>query len=217
MGKGGAIEKELKIKNLSEINRKIEIERDTFNFGVAISMRHSTKEINTPLVMKSYLNIKFNQEKDIKDIIEYYRKVGEFFKFLYNRKYIRFDEIKLFSKGKVKDKENIYDTTNTFEFCYCLPDEDKLDIPDSIDIIKFDQIEKNIDKLYFSINQKGVYRNYYDLNVEEETKITINKYHNISSAFESWFDINFPEFKSESDKNYLNIKNNILKYINNNK
>ena len=76
---------------------------------------------------------------------------------------------------------------------------------------------KYIDKLYFSINQKGVYRNYYDLNVEEETKITINKYHNISSAFESWFDINFSKFKSKSDENYLNIKNNILEYINNNK
>lgn len=62
---------------------------------------------------------------------------------------------------------------------------------------------------------KDAYKNYYSLNKNEELKITINKYSNISSAFESWFDINFPNYKSDADENYKRLKNKVIDFIDN--
>lgn len=112
---------------------------------------------------------------------------------------IKFINIKLTkqSGGKVKIGEKIENITNTFDFHYYLPEEDKIDLPDINSCIKYEQIKTNFKDLYLTINNKGAYKNYYNLNRDDELKVTIDKYHNISSAFESWFDINFPEFKDE--------------------
>lgn len=88
-------------------------------------------------------------------------------------------------------------------------------MPDSLNCVQYKQIEENIKDLYLIVNMKDAYKNYYSLNKNEELKITINKYSNISSAFESWFDINFPNYKSDADENYKRLKNKVIDFIDN--
>ncbi len=205
--------KDKKIKLKKILNKNIEIENDIFNMGINYSLKCSEKNINTPLIVKSFLEIKFKDEKNVKEIVKYYRKVGELFKFLYSRKYIRFTEIKLTSKGKVRDGKEIKDILNTFDFYYYLPDEDKIDLPEEKNCIKYEQIKDYLGNIYLTVNKESIYKNYYNLNQEEQRKITINKYANISSAFESWFDENFPKFKSDTNENYKMLKNKVLDFI----
>lgn len=142
----------LKLKALK--NDDILIEKDKFNVGVSLILSRAEKNTNTPVVLKSYLQINFESKKSIAEVIEYHRKISELFEFLYLREHIKFNEIKLISSGKVKIENEIKDITNTF-----------------------------------------------------------NKYHNISSAFESWFDINFPKFKSDTNENYKILKDKVIKFI----
>lgn len=207
--------KDIKINFNVLDNNEIEIEGDLFYFGINKNISRGKKNPNTPLMIKSYLEIKFKNRKNIEDVIEYYRKVCGLFKFLYNRKYVKFSEIKLISKGKIKDDEIIRNVENTFDlYCY-VEDEEKLDLPDSLNCLQYKQIEGNIKDLYLIVNMKDTYKNYYSLNKNDELKITINKYSNISSAFESWFDINFPNYKSNADENYKRLKNKVIDFIDN--
>ncbi len=107
----------------------------------------------------------------------------------------------------------IKDITNTFDFYYYLPKEDKIDLPDINSCVKYGQIETYFKDLYLTINNKKAYKNYYNLNKDDELKITINKLHNILSAFESWFDINFPKFKSDTNENDRILKDKVIKFI----
>ena len=207
--------------NVNEINMKLKalknddilIEKDKFNLGVSSTLSRAEKNTNTPVVLKSYLQINFENKKSIAEVIEYYRKISELFEFLYLREHIKFEEIKLISSGKVKIENEIKDITNTFDFYYYLPEEDKIDLPDINSCVKYGQIETHFKDLYLTINNKKAYKNYYNLNRNDEFKITINKYHNISSAFESWFDINFPKFKSDKNENYKILKDKVIKFI----
>lgn len=208
-------------KNVNEINMKLKaiknenifIEKDKFNIGVSSTLSRAEKNTNTPVVLKSYLQINFENRKSIAEVIEYYRKISELFEFIYLREHIKFNEIKLISSGKVKSENEIRDITNTFNFFYYLPEEEKIDLPDTNSCIKYGQIETHFKDLYLTINNKKAYKNYYNLNRDDEAKITINKYHNISSAFESWFDINFPKFKSDTNENYKMLKDKVIKFI----
>lgn len=211
LGKDDVNEINLKLKSIK--NDEILIEKDKFNIGVSSTLSRIEKNTNTPVVLKSYLQINFKNKKSIADVIEYYRKVSELFEFLYLREHINFNEIKLISRGKVKIENKIKDITNTFDFYYYLPEEDKIDLPDINSCVKYEQIETHFKDLYLTINNKKAYKNYYNLNRDDELKITVNKYQNISSAFESWFDINFPKFKSNSNENYRILKDKVTNFI----
>lgn len=212
---------EFKNDDIREINMKIKtlkndvflIEKDKFNFGISSTLSQIEKNTNTPVIVKSYLQINFGNKKSITEIIEYYREVSELFEFLYLREHVKFDEIKLISRGKVKIEDEIKKITNTFNL-YCYLNEDaKIDLPDINNCIKYEQIESNFKELYLTVNNKKAYKNYYNLNKDDELKITVNKYQNISSAFESWFDINFPKFKSNSNENYRILKDKVTNFI----
>lgn len=208
-------------KDMCEINMRLKtlknadilIENDKFNIAINSTLSRAEKNTNTPVVLKSYLQINFQNKKSITEIVEYHRKISELFEFLYLREYIKFSEIKLTSSGKVRIGNEIKEVTNTFDFYYYLPEEDKIDLPDINSCIKYEQIETHFKDLYLTINNKKAYKNYYNLNRDEEHKITINKYHNISSAFESWFDINFPKFKSDTNQNYRILKGKVVDFI----
>lgn len=212
---------QLENEDISEINMRLKslknddilIENDKFNIGVSSTLSRTEKNTNTPVVLKSYLQINFENKKNITEVIEYHRKISELFEFLYLREYIKFNEIKLISIGKVKIGNEIKDITNTFDFYYYLPEEDKVDLPDINNCVKYEQIETHFKDLYLTLNNKKAYKNYYNLNRDDELKITINKYTNISSAFESWFDINFPKFKSDTNENYKILKDKVIKFI----
>lgn len=212
---------QLENEDINEINMRLKtlknhdifIEKDKLNIGVSSKLSQEEKNTNTPIILKSYLQINFESKKSIIEVIEYYRKISELFKFLYLRKYVKFDEIKLISSEKVKLGDDIKNITNTFNFYYYLPEEDKIDLPDINSCVKYGQIEAHFKDLYLTINNKKAYKNYYNLNRDGEFKITINKYHNISSAFESWFDINFPKFKSNTNENYKILKDKVIKFI----
>ncbi len=212
---------QLENEDISEINMRLKtlknqdifIEKDRLNIGVNSKLSREEKNTNTPVILKSYLQINFESKKSIIEVIEYYRKISELFKFLYLRKYVKFDEIKLISSEKVKLGDDIKNIINTFNFYYYLPEDDKIDLPDINSCIKYSQIEQYFKNIYLTINNKKAYKSYYNLNRDNELKITINKYHNISSAFESWFDISFPKFKSNTNEKYGILKNRVVTFI----
>ena len=107
--------KDIKINFNVLDNNEIEIEGDLFYFGINKNISRGNKKPNTPLMIKSYLEIKFKNRKNIGDVIEYYRKVCGLFKFLYNRKHVKFSEIKLISSGKIKDDELNEQIANNFK------------------------------------------------------------------------------------------------------
>lgn len=203
----------MKINLKTIASQNIKVKEDLFNFGVNTCLTRDKNKINTPVILESYLKVDFKSKKNIVEIVDYYIKISDIFKFLYSRKHIRFSKVKLASKGLVSIENGVKNITNTFDFYYYLPNEEELDLPDINDCVKYNQIEKYIEKIYITVNSKDVYKNYYNLNKEEEMKITINKYSNIASAFESWFDINFPDFKSDTNENYKILKNKVIGYI----
>ena len=98
---------EINVKLKALKNDEILIEKDKFNVGVGSTLSWTEKNTNTPVVLKSYLQINFENKKSIAEVIEYYRKISELFEFLYLREHIKFNEIKLISRGKVKIENEI--------------------------------------------------------------------------------------------------------------
>lgn len=98
---------EINVKLKALKNDEILIEKDKFNVGVGSTLSWTEKNTNTPVVLKSYLQINFENKKSIAKVIEYYRKISELFEFLYLREHIKFNEIKLISRGKVKIENEI--------------------------------------------------------------------------------------------------------------
>ena len=74
---------ELGNEDLNEINMKLKaiknedilIEKDKFNIGVSSTLSRAEKNTNTPVVLKSYLQINFENKKSITEVIEYYRNL----------------------------------------------------------------------------------------------------------------------------------------------
>ena len=68
LGKDDVNEINLKLKSIK--NDEILIEKDKFNIGVSSTLSRIEKNTNTPVVLKSYLQINFKNKKSIADVIE---------------------------------------------------------------------------------------------------------------------------------------------------
>ena len=199
--------------------RKFSINKDTYAFGVRWNIPHSSN-INQVLDVYSYLDVKFNEKKDINQIVDYYLNIKKFFSFINNRKYIKFEKIFAYKKELVDygigEEKNIRETTIEFELYFVDPDEE-FDIDKSLNAIRLEDIEDEFTKLYKKVTNKEFLTQYYPLSKKDDEYINNEKFANVASAFESEFNKLFPRYKSDVCEEYKEVKKIILKTLSNKK
>lgn len=207
--------KEINIKtSLKEnYNKEFMINKDKHFYFIHSSILQN-KDINNVLKVDSKLEIIFDKEKTINQIMKYYHKITHFFSFINNRKIITFNEIILRKKIKVDFGNEIKDMKTDFTLYVNHNPEQKIDLHNNKhSYISLTDIEKNYDKIFNEVSDNNFLIHYYPLNKNENFVIDNNKYIQISSAFESEFNKTFKNFKASKNENYRIVKDNMLKYI----
>ncbi len=190
-------------------NKKIKIENEIHNYYV-LYKEHGASDLNTVLSVKSVLEINFEKDKKLTDILSCYLKVEKFFSFLNNRKIICFDEIKLWKQVNLDGKLNYV----SFELIVNHNPKEKLDLYNNKhSYIQFENIEKNYVKLYSEITKDRFITSYYPTNKNESNLVNDIKYISLASAFESEFNELFPKHKSLTNENFSKVKNQLLAYV----
>lgn len=199
--------------------RKFSINKDIYAFGIRWNIPHSSN-INQVLDVYSYLDVKFNEKKDINQIIDYYLNIKKFFSFINNRKYIKFEKIFAYKKELIDygigEEKNVQETTIKFELYFVDPDEE-FDIDKSLNAVRLEDIEDEFTKLYKKVTNKEFLTQYYPLSKKDDRYINNEKFANVASAFESEFNKLFPKYKSDVCEEYKKVKKLILKTISNKK
>lgn len=197
--------------------RNFTINKDIYAFGIHWNIPHSSN-INQVLDVYSYLDVRFNEKKDINEIVEYYLNIKKFFSFINNRKYIKFEKILAYKKELVDygigAEKNIHETTIEFEIYFVDPDE-KFDIDKSLNAVRLEDIEDEFTKLYKKVTNKEFLTEYYPLSKKDDRYIDDRKFANVASAFESEFNKLFPKYKSDVCEEYKEVKKMILRTISN--
>ena len=204
--------------NSKEILKKIDVNNDKFNFNVMWNI--SSKELNTPIKLKSQIWIKFNEKKKVEDIINYYTSMSELMSFLYNRNIVEFDEIKLTSKIWVEKSE--FDTWKNKKRklvpvdYYLHVNHNKKKEIDLLDLnlsLSLDTITNHFSDLYEILSNEKETLFAYPNNNYEASHVDSYQFIKIASSFEGQFDKLYPNYKSTSNEVYKALKDNVLNYI----
>lgn len=217
---GDCINKLYKISNTCVKTDIMELIKETTLNEDKLIFQHSyEKNENQQLNLESKLSIAFKETKNVETIKNYYEKIYKTMCFVFNRQCIKFTNISLFRKVNVTshiiEKNMIKEITKEEEIQYKLITNDP--IKDDIDLkdinIDLDILIKNFENLYNIINEKMPMLKYYPLNSYDNNTIDNYKFLKVASAFEGQFDILYPNFKSSSNEKYMEVKENLLKYI----
>lgn len=190
-----------------------EINMDFGNITFANSWSFPCKGENNAVVLTSYLNIDLNLSSSVDDIINYYSYIHNFFKFINNRLFIEFKEI-IISIPIILNKKKSY-----LDFIlHITSPEEKVDFPSKFPfIVTFEEISPYFEKLCNLVNNKDFSMYHLPYNKNEESYVTISKYLLVSSVFESHFDKLYPNYKSNKNPEYKEIKEKTLKFLDSNK
>lgn len=204
----------IEIDNQNIENDEIKINNDIFSFGVEWKMPYSSN-INVVLDVTSYLEIKFNSFKDLEQLIKYYINVKKIFSFLYNRRFIKFKVIKAYKKVQIYNPIEKNMNVSQIEYeVHFLDTDEEIDI-NKRNYIHLEEIKGKLPKIYKEITNQNFLTEYYPSNEKDSLFIDNNKFLQIASAFESEFDKLFPNFKSTNSSEYKDVKDSILKCLNN--
>jgi hypothetical protein len=185
------------------------INEDKFNF-TSNWLEPIGSDVNNVLKMYSNLKIDFSTPKSINEIIECYKKVNDFFSFLNHRKIVKFTNIVLTRKILVDDSEEKEEQYNLFiEY-----PEKKIELKDDIlGCVRIENCDNHFVDLFNIVTNNEFLTNYYPYNNSDFNEIDINKYIQISAAFESEFTRKYPKFKTTINANYKFIKDDIKKHL----
>ncbi len=152
--------------------------------------------------------------------MEYYKKINKFFSFLNNRRIIEFNEIKLKKTEPVlygfEGQEEILPIDMMFNL-YITEAEETVDIIETPNCVRLENINKNYRKLYKEINKKNFPTYYYPTCEKDDSFVDNIKFSQISAVFESEFSLLMPKFKTTTSAEYKKIKDGLLKYLYNKK
>lgn len=183
----------------------------TYEFYPAWRISYS-KDINNIFVMNSRLCINSTNYMKVKDILKCYELVEKFLCFTNYRKHIIFDKILLCQEENVKYFDNIQKTNIQFELHVAYSDE-KYDLAQDNKVILIDDVYQNINNLFENIINADFLIQSLPINSNEKSIISIEKYINISSSFESEMGKLFSNFKSESNEKFKKVQEDVCKYI----
>ncbi|MFV0249755.1 MAG: hypothetical protein ACK5HP_01785 [Bacilli bacterium] len=203
----------MKFKHPKEVIKNILVNKLDFIFR--ITWEFPIKDKVPAVLLKSLLEIKFDSKKTIDEIIEYYQQVKMLFSFINNRHYIEFSDILLKADMFVEDfpDKKVRNVGVSYNLYIILPKDVKVDLPNSIYETRLNKIENQFENLFNTLNKCGGYNLHFPDNQYDEDHVDIDKFLRVASAFESWFDINFDDFKSDTDLLYKILKNDVLKFI----
>lgn len=188
----------------------------TFKLIPGGNMTTVHKDVNNVLTMQTSLVINSENNLNVKSIINIYKDVEKLFSFICYRQHVKFDSIILTQTEPVLYGNTLQDTTINFEL-FVSSDDEKYDLPKvGRNMILTDYIDK-IPLLLSCIKNNEFMLLSFPNNSLMESIIDNNKYINISSAFESEFDLLNPKFKSNRKKYYNDAKVFTLNYLKNQK
>ena len=175
-------------------------------------MISAQKDVKSLLTMQTSLNIKSEKNMDIKTIIELYKKVEKLFAFICYRQHVKFESIILTQIEKVICDKVPRDTPINFEL-HVSSDDGKYDLPKVGKLMTLGDYANNIPGLIKSLCEDDHMLLSFPDNSLKVNVIDNNKYICISSAFESEFDLLYPNFKSNKNKNYNTAKLSTIKFL----
>jgi len=177
------------------------------------NMISAQKDVNLFLTMQTTLNIKSKKKMNVKAIIELYKKVEKLFSFICYRQHVNFDSIILTQIEPVIFDKVPEDTAINFEL-HVSSDDNKYDLPNvGQHMILRDYSVNNIPSLIKCLEEDEHMLLSFPNNSLNANIIDNNKYISISSAFESEFDLLYPNFKSNKNKNYNTAKINTINFL----
>lgn len=177
------------------------------------NMISAQKDVNLLLTMQTTLNIKSKKKMNVKAIIELYKKVEKLFSFICYRQHVNFDSIILTQIEPVIFDKVPEDTAINFEL-HVSSDDNKYDLPNvGQHMILRDYYVNNIPSLIKCLEEDEHMLLSFPNNSLKANIIDNNKYISISSAFESEFDLLYPNFKSNKNKNYNTAKINTINFL----
>lgn len=177
------------------------------------NMISAQKDVNLLLTMQTTLNIKSKKKMNVKAIIELYKKVEKLFSFICYRQHVNFDSIILTQIEPVIFDKVPEDTAINFEL-HVSSDDNKYDLPNvGQHMILRDYSVNNIPSLIKCLEEDEHMLLSFPNNSLKANIIDNNKYISISSAFESEFDLLYPNFKSNKNKNYNTAKINTINFL----
>ena len=113
---------------------------------MGIHWQFINNEKNETVILKSYLEIKFDKPKDIEDVVKVYLETKNLFAFLNNRKYIEFTEIKLYDDLYMDVNGKVKNVGTDFNMFIALPNDKKIDLPKLRNRNFLDNIESNFER-----------------------------------------------------------------------
>ena len=203
----------IKFNDMKDVQTKIKINQDEWNFGVSWIIPHKDK--NTIIDLNSELVIDFKDLKNVDEIIEYYIRIEKIFSFLSNRKHVIFSEIKLYKNIKFYD--DIYKKARKNSITFLLNINERKDIeydlPEKHKQISILDLDNRIEAIYNAINENPFIDESLPNNTYDSNHVSVEDFIRTTSAFESEFDRTYPNYKANKNANYKRVKNKILRYI----
>lgn len=171
------------------------------------------KEINNVLIMNSHLCVNSTKYMKIKEILKCYELTEKFLCFANYRKHILFDKIILNQEEDIDFFGNIQKTKISFELHVSSSDA-TYDLAQDNKVILIDDVYDKIEYLFKNIINSDFLIQSLPFNENDKNIIDVDKYINVSSAFESEMSKMFSNFKAETNEKFKNIQKDICKYIN---
>lgn len=176
------------------------------------NMTSAQKDVKSLLTMQTTLEIKSSKNMSIKFIIELYKKVEKLFSFICYRQYVKFDSIILTQIEQVMFDKVPQDIEINFEL-YVSTDNRNFDLPKIGKHMILGEYADKIPALIKCLCEDDHMLLSFPENSLKADIIDNNKYICISSAFESEFDLLYPNFKSNKNKNYKIAKLSTIKFL----
>lgn len=203
----------IKFNDFKDINSKMIINEDTWNF--CVEWKEPLKDKNTVISVNSLLKIKFANLRNLDEIVEYYIRIEKLLGFLNNRKHVIFSEIELHKDIVVYNMFSGKNEKNFVTFLLNINEDDskEYDLSNGHKQISVLDVNKNLEKLYNEVNENSFINNSLPNNTYDSEHIDINNFVQIASAFEAEFDRTYPKYKATKNKKYKEIKDKVLNFI----
>lgn len=203
----------IKFNDLKEVQTKITINEDYWNFGIAWNMPFEKR--NTVIDLNSLLSIEFKDLKSVDEIIEYYIKIEKLLCLLNNRKHVIFSDIMLYSDIEIYDQisQKVEKSFVTFILNVTERKDVEYDLSDKRKQISILDLSNYLEKLYNAINENPFIVESLPNNTYDSNHVSIEDFIRTTSAFEAEFDRTYPKYKTNKNENYKRVKNKLLKYI----
>ena len=192
--------------------KEFKYNKSQFSLVPGWKMISAQKDVKNLLTMQTTLRIKPEREMNTKNVIELYKKVEKLFSFICYRQHVEFESIILkqtelvISNGKTKEVEIDFEL-------YISSDDGKYDLPNVGKHMTISDYVSNIPELIKNIDDNDHILLSFPDNELKANIIDNIKYICISSAFESEFDLSYPNFKSINSKNYKEARDKLVDFL----